>query len=504
MCAGSSRTVAGRSVLVRNNRIDLHHGSDKLRWFRFRMNSAFPTRLGLIALFAAGAFATAGQKPNLIAIVTDDQAAWTIGAYGGTEIPTPHLDRISREGARFDNAFVHTPVCSPSRGTYLTGRFPSQLGFSDWLTEEQAKTAGITPATPSWPAILARNGYATGLIGKWHLGHRNESLPWHNGLLEFTGFLNGGWQPDKVNFITATGEKLSPPGFSVEICTDLAIRFIDAHKDRPFALLVHYREPHAPYTPMPPQDVETSAKAQLRIPDHPGLKQPYTTRQRRGYYASIAALDRNIGRILDHLTRTGLAADTVLTFTSDHGYNVGEHGIQHKGNGYWITEDKFQQSRPNLFDSSLRVPLMIRGPVVTKPGTVVKEWITNADMFASVLGMLGIETTAAAPPNSRDFSPALRGAGLPPERFPKELFGQYDLVNNPIQARMRMIRNDRWKLILHLDDAGRNELYDLAADPGERRNLFGNPGNEATITSLSARIRHHMEAIRDPRTSELP
>lgn len=467
------------------------------------MKPAFTVRLGLCAILAACGFAMADQKPNLIAIVTDDQAVWTIGAYGGNEIPTPHLDRIGKEGARFENAFVHTPVCSPSRGTYLTGRFPSQLGFSDWLTEEQARTSGVTAANPTWPAILARNGYATGLIGKWHLGNRDESLPWHNGLLEFTGFLNGGWKPDQVNFINEKGGRIAPEGFSVEICTDLAMKFIDSHKDRPFALLVHYREPHAPYTPMPPQDEQTADKARLRIPEHPGLKQPYTTKNRRGYYASIAAVDRNVGRILDHLAKAGLADNTIVTFTSDHGYNVGEHGIQHKGNGVWITGDKFQQSRPNLFDSSLRVPLMIRGPVVSKPGAVIREWVTNADMFASVLGMLGIERPESAPSNSRDFSPALRGSALPPEAFPRELFGQYDLVNNPIKARMRMIRDERWKLILRLDAPAEHELYDLSADPGERANLFGKPGTEETFHALSRRIRSRMEAIGDPSLGEV-
>lgn len=465
------------------------------------MNSASLVRRCLLSALAASGLAHAA--PNLIAIVTDDQAAWTIGAYGGTEIPTPHLDRIGKEGARFENAFVHTPVCSPSRGTYLTGMLPTQLGFTDWLTDAQAKTTGVTPATPTWPAILAQHGYATGLVGKWHLGNKDESLPWNNGLPEFTGCLGGGWPPDKVSFITEKRDPITPPGFSVEICTDLAIKFIDSHKDRPFALLLHYREPHAPYTPMPPQDVETSSKAKLKTPDYPGLKQPYTDNNRRGYYAAIAALDRNVGRILDHLDSSGLAANTIVTFTSDHGYNVGEHGIQHKGNGNWITEENFQKTRPNMFDTSLRVPLLIRGPGVAKRGTVIKDWVTNADMFASVLGLLAIEKPANAPPRSRDFSPALRGRSLPGDLFPHELFGQYDLVNSPVQAHMRMFRNNRWKLILHLDQAADHELYDLTADPGERANLFGKPSTQDTVKSLTARVRHHMQAIQDPRLGEI-
>jgi choline-sulfatase len=461
------------------------------------------TVVRVLAAMALIGNVSAKQALNLIAIVTDDQAAWTPGCYGGQEIRTPNLDRLAAEGVRFANAFVHTPVCSPSRGTYMTALLGTQLGYTDWLNDGQAKTQGVTPASPTWPSVLAANGYLTCLIGKWHLGAKDESLPWHNGLTQFTGNLGGGWTPNKVHFITEKGEKLDPPGFSVEICTELAMKFVDEHKDKPFALLVHYREPHAPYVPMPEKDMDTSRKADIKVPDYPGLKQPYTKNARRDYYASIAAVDRNVGRLLDHLDKSGLAGRTIVTFTSDHGYNIGEHGIQHKGNGCWITEDRFQQPRPNMFDTSIRVPLMIRYPGGAKPGTVVEEWVTNADMFATVLGLLGIEKPAAVAVASRDYSAAVRGETLSAEAFPHELFGQYDLVNNPTKRHMRMVRTDRWKLILHLNAAPQNELYDLAADPGERKNLFGQPGTEDTVRDLTKRIRRHMAAIKDPRLQEV-
>lgn len=447
--------------------------------------------------------AAAAPKPNLIAIVTDDQAAWTLGCYGGTEIATPHLDRMAAEGVRFENAFVHTPVCSPSRGAYLTGLLPTQLGYSDWLDGGQSQKLGITPKSPSWPSVLVKNGYATGLIGKWHLGASKESLPWNNGLQEFTGDLGGGWAPNKVNFITEKGEKYAPKGFSVEICTDLALDFIDKHKQAPFALLVHYRESHSAYIPMPEQDMETSRKAKLKVPDYPGLKEPYTSNNRRNYYASVAALDRNVGRILDHLKKAGLAGNTIVTFTSDHGYNVGEHGIQHKGNGYWITQDRFQKSAPNMFDSSIRIPLIVHGPGIKKPGAVVSTWVTNRDTFPSMLGLLGVDKPADAPAFARDYSPAVRGESLAAAVFPNELFGQYDLVNNPIKAHMRMIRNDRWKLNLRLDDRTQSALYDLKADPGELDNQFAKPESAKIIAELTQSLRQQMTAIQDPRLGEL-
>jgi uncharacterized sulfatase len=459
----------------------------------------------LVSAVFSATIAWCAEKPlNLIAIVTDDQAAWTMGCYGGREIPTPNFDRLAANGVRFSNAFTQTPVCSPSRGTYMTGLLGTQLGFTDWLNPAQTKRLGVTAATPTWPSVLAKNGYSTGLIGKWHLGEREDSLPWHNGFNEFTGHLGGGWSPDKVNFIDEKGGKFSPPGFSVEICTDLAMKFTDAHKDQPFALLVHYREPHAAYIPMPKPDMETSRAAIIQTPDYPGLKQPYTDKARRDYYASIAALDRNLGRLLDHLEKSGLAERTVVMFTSDHGYNIGNHGIQHKGNARWITEDRFQQSRPNMFDTSIRVPLLIRCPGKGKSGIVVEEWVTNADMFATALGLLEIEKPAGAPALSRDYSPAVCGKKLPAAEFPDEVFGQYDLINDAAPRHMRMIRIDRWKLVLHLNVPAQNELYDLAADPGELNNLFGKPGMAEPVKALTIKLRKRMELIHDPRINELP
>jgi uncharacterized sulfatase len=321
---------------------------------------------------------------------------------------------------------------------------------------------------------------------------------------EFTGNLGGGWAPKGVHFIDEKGGRHDTPGFSVEFCTDLAMKFVDGHKDGPFALLLHFREPHAAYTPMPEPDMASSAKAKLQVPDYPRLKQPYTADQRRAYYASIAAVDRNVGRLLDHLEKSGLAARTVVMFTSDHGYNVGEHGMQHKGNGRWITEDRFQQPRANMFDTSIRTPLIVRHPTQGKPGLLVSEWVANSDIFASVLGLLDIDRPAAVPARSRDFSPAVRGETLPAAAFPQELFGQYDLVNFPVKASMRMVRSARWKLLLFLNDLSQSELYDLETDPGERANLHGRPDLAATVDKLTARIRTHMEAIKDPMLPKLP
>ena len=136
------------------------------------------------------------KRMNIIAIVTDDQGRWALGAYGNKDVKTPHMDRIAAEGARFTNAFVATPVCSPSRATFLTGLYGTQVGVTDWITMNEAQRGvGLPPKTMTWVEVLRDSGYATALIGKWHLGNTPEYLPTNHGYQHFYGMLNGGAQP---------------------------------------------------------------------------------------------------------------------------------------------------------------------------------------------------------------------------------------------------------------------------------------------------------------------
>src|SRR6185503_11583792 len=141
--------------------------------------------------------AAAEARPlNLVSIVTDDQAAWSIGAYGNRESRTPNIDRLAREGARFLNAFASTPVCSPSRAAMLTGRFGTQVGITDYIEKKEGKAgAGLSPASLTWPMVLQRHGYRTGLVGKWHLGEKQESHPTRLGFDTFFGELGGAFKP---------------------------------------------------------------------------------------------------------------------------------------------------------------------------------------------------------------------------------------------------------------------------------------------------------------------
>jgi uncharacterized sulfatase len=445
-------------------------------------------------LFCTASPSTAAEPLNIVSIVTDDQAQWALGCYGNTECRTPQMDRIAREGAKFLNAFTCTPVCSPSRASFLTGRYGTQLGITDYLSaQEENAGVGLPANSVTWPKVLQRHGYVTGLFGKWHLGRQPQFHPTKHGFHHFTGFLGGGVPPMDPTFeVNGKDQKLK--GDSSDLLTDHALEFLNGQRQQPFALLVHYRAPHTPYGPVLEQDAAPFRDLDPKIPQHPGLNAQQVKNWTRVYYASIHSVDRNVGRLLAKLDELKLNERTIVLFTSDHGYMIGHHGIHTKGNGWWVAGGVSGPKRPNLFDLSLRVPLLIRWPGVVRPGTEVRETISNIDTFASVLGMLQVPAPDGWKQEGINFAPLLRG-----ERYePREaLFAQYDLHNLGL-AYMRMIRTNDWKLVRHHRANGLDELYDLKNDPGETRNLYGNAMHRQTRDELQSRLTSWMRSLDDP------
>jgi choline-sulfatase len=443
------------------------------------------------------AAAAAARKPNIIAIVTDDQGRWSIGAYGNKDARTPNMDRLAKEGALFVNAFVNTPVCSPSRASYLTGLHGTQVGITDWINvNESAQGVGLPPGTTTWPEVLKQNGYATALVGKWHLGSLPQHHPTKHGYDHFWGFPGGGTEPMDPQ-VEVDGKRVRLKGPVPDLLTDEAMRWIEANRDKPFALSMHFREPHLPYGPVPAEDSAPFEDADVEIPQMPKiLNADHVKDLTRRYYASVHAVDRNLGRLLVKLDELKLADDTIILFTSDHGYNVGHHGVHGKGNGNWIGGGVAGPKRPNMYESSIRVPLLVRWPGVVKPGTSIEQPVMNLDTFASVLGMAGVAAPPGVKQNGRDFSPLLRGE--PAADWRTDVFGQYDLHNAGL-AYMRMIRAaDGWKLVRHHMTNGRNELFDLTNDPGERKNLYYNENAAEVRDKLQERLTAWERTIDDP------
>ncbi len=344
----------------------------------------------------AGHAQTANDRPNLIAIVTDDQGRWGMGAYGNRQVHTPNMDRLAREGALFTNAFTVTPVCSPSRACYMSGLWPTQVGITDFLSPQE-QNEGLGLNAPIWPQVLKEAGYRTAMIGKWHLGAQPQFHPTKKGFDHFMGFLGGGTTPMNA-LLEVKGKETRTEGPLPDVLVSDAIEFIKADRQQPFAVCLHFRAPHLPYGPVPEQDSAHYRGMEIDVPQLPGLDIASLKRTTAEYYASISSVDRNLGRLLATLDELKLADNTLIFFTSDHGYNEGRHYIKTKGNGQfgWPAASTGPR-RPNMWDTSVRVPLLARWPKVIKPGTRIDHLVTNLDMYRTVLGALGVQAARRLP-----------------------------------------------------------------------------------------------------------
>ena len=418
----------------------------------------------------------ADGRPNIVFVYTDDQAPTAVGSEGNEQIQTPHMDRLFREGARLANALVTTPVCSPSRASLMTSRYGSELGIFDWINPQSESEHGLDPKTVTWSEVLADVGYATGLVGKWHLGTADRFHPTKTGYQYFMGFRSGGNSP-KDPTLELDGATRTFAGFTPDILTDHAIDYIRGKQNQPFLLSLHFRAPHAPWLPVRDEDREPYENLDPEIPnpDYPYLDVAGVKRMMRQYMASVSSVDRNLGRLLDVIDELGLSENTVVIFTSDHGYNLGHNGVWYKGNAQWqLTELPRQRwphipprQRPNLYDQSLRVPTAVRWPKVIQPGTVIEQTITNLDWYPTLLAMTGVDLPEGVLLRGRNFLPLLVGE---PIEWDNDMYCEYSMKHGAT-TQMCAVRTPQWKLMIDFQNPGREELYDLVGDPQERSDL---------------------------------
>jgi len=450
----------------------------------------------------------ASDKPNVIFVMTDDQGPWAFGAAPDPNARTPNIDRLVAEGARLNNYFVTTPVCSPSRAALITSRYGAEVGIPDYLGGEPLPPWSDTQF-PVWPRLLAEAGYATALVGKWHLGKEDKNHPTRFGYQHFAGFRTGG-KTSKDPEVEINRKLTHVKGYTPDILTDLAVDFIRRSSDKPFLLSLHFWAPHANtanFTPdgdrtwLPLSEVDWSrfknTDPAVPDPDYPKLDIPRLKRMMREYLASVAAVDRNLGRLLAVLEELKIARNTVVIFTSDNGYNMGHNGIWHKGNGRWILTDN-RGHRPNLYDNSLKVPAIIRWPAVIKPKTVIDRTVTNLDWFPTILAMANIMPAADANLRGRNFLPLLKGKNPP---WDDNLFAQYKMWSwHQNGADLRCYRTTRYKLVRDFKHEGSDELYDLVADPNETKNLIdsSDPAIQKARRQLNEKLLTQMRLINDP------
>ncbi len=417
------------------------------------------------------------RRPNILFILTDDLAPTAVGFDGHSQLLTPSIDRIPREGVTFVNAFVTTPVCSPSRAGLASSRYSSELGILDWINPSEEPELGLDPSLVTWMEVLQQAGYATGLAGKWHLGTADRFHPTRTGYDWFAGFRDGG-RPPKDAVLEIDGRDIQTEGFIVDVVTDQALGFLERQGERPFLMSVHYREPHAKWLPTREEDFRPYRDILPRLPepDFPLLDVPKVQRMSREYFASVASVDRNVGRLLEALDRRGLTDNTIVIFTSDHGYHTGHHGLWFKGNAQWMTtvlpEQRWSHippaQRPNLYDQALRVPTAIRWPRVIAAGTVVTQTFTNLDWYPTLLAMAGVEVPADVLLHGRNALPLLRGETID---WDDTLYAEYSMRHGATTD-MRALRTGEWKLMIDFANEGRGELYDLVSDPLETMSLF--------------------------------
>ena len=436
--------------------------------------------------------------PNIVFLYTDDQAAWSLPAYGNPHAHTPNMDRIGREGVVFENSIVTTPVCSPSRGAMYTSRYAFELGIPDYIDRNQTD-AGLPAEFPTWPEQLQRAGYKTALFGKWHLGTRPEFHPTRRGYDRFTGFLGGSSRPlDPVLEVDGTTKQVA--GFLPDILTDEAIRFLRDNRNHRFLISLHFREPHLPYLPVPEADAKLFQAPLRDLPTYKGVDPQWLDVNRRDYYRAIASADRCIGRVLGELAAYSLDRNTLVILAGDNGYMIGQHGLNTKGNANWVSGERKGRHRPNMFEPSLGVPLLMRWPGVITAGRRVPQMVTNLDYCPTILEACRLPAPKGYQPRGRSLLDLAAGKTV---QWRSAVYGDYQMINELQQYHesedtMRMVRTRDWKLVTHSDPHYLDELYHLAEDPDEERNLIAEPSAERKREQLSGQLAAWQSHVNDP------
>ena len=464
--------------------------------------------LMFLASCATHLVAAPPTRPNIVFIYTDDQAPRAVAAAGDKRFITPHIDSIFHQGAHLTNAFVTTPVCSPSRLGLISSRYGSELGVTDWINPRAEQSLGLAEKTATWPRLLAEAGYRTALVGKWHLGTMDRYHPTRFGYHEFMGIRTGGCPPKGARLEMLDGTVKQVDGYTCDVFTDHALDFIRRQHTRPhpFAISLHFRAPHAAWLPVRPEDWAPFKDLDPEIPKtiYDDIDVPKVKKWTREYLAAVKSVDRNVGRVLALLDELKLARQTVVIFTSDHGYNLGDHGTWFKGNAHWVRKPlppkKWKnippRRRPNMWDTSLKVPCAIRWPGVIKPGTRITQTISNLDWFPTLLAMAQVKLPPSITIRGRDFTPLLSGRAVP---WNNDLYAEYSM-HHGATTHMRVWRTPHWKYMKDFASPGREELYDLTRDPGENRNLADStrPEHVRIKTRLAQQILKRMTLLKDP------
>jgi len=460
-------------------------------------------------------------KPNILWITGEGVPVSALSCYGSQLMETPHIDRIANEGVRFENAFATNALCAPSRATLLTGAYShinGMTGNPDVFDIPADERPHFDAEQETIAKILKRNGYQTGMVGKWHLPVNPAKAgfdyfvykPGAGGpYYQPTGYLgNAKLGSDEI-------EQQRYEGYETDVVTDLAIRGMQQFNG-PWLMMVQYFNAHRPFEPPHKYDhiydkmripepgtfwddyrdrASPARTARMRIEDMPDFDPPadLTGRQRKQwnyqrfmqhFLGTLRAQDDNIGRLFDFLERNKLLENTVVVYTTDHGFFLGDHG--------WF-DKRF------MYEQAIRVPWMIRWPGLGQKGGVRSEWTANIDNAPTVLDLAGLPIAAGM--QGKSLLPLLRGEAASSEA-PAFYYHYYEFGAPHWVAPHYGIRTQRFKLISYYN---RNEweLFDLEKDPDEMENLFIDngrkvqPGYEQIVQDLVSQLKATRERFGD-------
>ena len=464
-----------------------------------------------------GGPAPAARRPNILVILLDDLRWNALGYAGHPHVRTPAIDRLAHEGVQFRNAFCTTSLCSPSRASILSGLYAHRHGVTNNFTEFPARIG-------SFPSVLQKAGYETAYVGKYHMGEDNDSpRPGFDYFVTHKG--QGKYFDTEFNLNGERRETIK--GYYTTVVTDLALDWLRRDRgDRPWLLMLGHKAPHSFYTPEPryartfdhvPVSYPPSA---FELDDNPrwipqrmytwhGIYGPLFDWRKtfpddrpeavrdfqnmvHAYWGTILSVDDSVARLRAHLEETGQLDDTIIVFAGDNGLLEGEHGMVDKR---------------TMHEPSIRIPLAVRYPRLAAAPRTVEEQVLTVDVAPSLLELAG------APPlgdiDGRSWVTLVREGDDP--RWRTSWFYYYNYEKEfPYTPNVRGVRTDEWKLIRypHGDggpDRHMRELYNLRADPEERRNLIAEPGSAAIIQTLEAELARVMaESGLTPQTDVMP
>ena len=435
------------------------------------------------------------QKPNIIFIITDDQQTGLLGIEGNNIAETPNIDRIGKEGVIFNNAFVVTPLCSPSRASFLTGQYAHK---HEVINNDKLGLDVISHTLMTWPRQLRENGYETAFIGKWHMGLDDSRRPGFDRWFSFKG--QGAFIDPVVN---DEGTRRQMTGYMTDIINEQAVDYVNRdHNQKPFAMIVSHKAVHWPVLPAKRHEslyndykFESQQASKDDLNGKPLLTrdfdkeksyfmenilpEPAEPRRGRGNDRStivgdqlrcLSSVDEGVGLLFAALEESGQLDNTIIIYTSDNGMLMGEHG-------------QFNVKRW-AYDPVLRVPLLVRYPRLVSAGSVREQMVLNIDIAPTLLELADVEPLI--PIHGQSIVPLLKDSDVP---WRKAFLAEYFLEKvSPRERPWKAVRTERWKYIEYTEEGIPSELYDLQTDPQEENNLINDPAEETNLDALQKQL----------------